>query len=707
MKKIFILVCSVLFVLNYSCKNGNKEMKSENPFLSEYQTPFQVPPFDKIDTTDYLPALQEGIKQHDIEIEAIVNSTEEPDFDNTILALDKSGLTLTKVRKVFFNMIEANTNPQLQSLAQQIGPMVSKHSDDIAMNEKLFEKVKAVYEKRNTSNLDSLQIRVVEKYYKDFERNGASLSKDDQEKLRKINEELSKLTLKFGENLLAETNENFQLVIDNEKDLEGLPQDVIDGAAKTAKDKKLDGKWVFGLSRTSMTPFLQFAKNRDLREKLYRGYFMRGNNNNKNDNKEIAAKIVNLRLQRANLLGFKTHAAYVIDENMAKTPENVYDFLMKLWDATLVVAKDEVKEMQKIIDKEGGKFKLQPWDWWYYAEKVRKEKYDLDENELKPYFKLENVRDGMFGVATKLYGITFAKLTNLPVYHPDVETFEVKEKDGSHIGVLYLDYFARDSKSGGAWCTDFQSAGWRDGKQVDPVISMVCNFSKPSGNTPSLLTWDETTTLFHEFGHALHFLFTKGKYDRTTGNVPNDYVELPSQVMENWAGEPEVLRMYAKHYQTGEVIPEKLIEKIDKSSQFNQGFITGEYLAAALLDMDYYSITKPDLTDVLSFEKQAMDKIGLIPEFLPRYRTTYFQHIFNGGYDAGYYVYIWAAVLDADAFAAFKESSDIFNQDLASKFRKYCLEKSGDAPAMDQYRKFRGKDPSVDALLKKRGLTGK
>jgi peptidyl-dipeptidase Dcp len=704
MKKLFILfITMALFGLN-SC---DKEKKVENPFFSEYTTPFEVPAFDKIDTTHYMPAFAEGIKQHNAEIEAIVTNSAEPDFENTILALDKSGLMLTRVRKVFFNLLSAHTNDQLQELAREISPMLSKHSDDVVMNEKLFKKVKAVYDKKNELKLDSAQLRVVEKYFKDFERNGANLSKENQDKLRKINEELSVLTLKFGDNLLAETNENFQLVIDNKKDLEGLPQDVIDGAAQAAKEKKLEGKWIFGLSRTSMTPFLQFAKNRDLREKLYKGYFMRGNNGNKNDNKEIAVKIVNLRLQKANLLGFKTHAAYVIDQNMAKTPENVNEFLMKLWKASIPVAKNEVKEMQKIIDKEGGNFKLQPWDWWYYSEKVRKEKYDLDENELKPYFSLNNVRDGMFNVATKLYGITFTKVTNLPVYHPDVETFEVKEKDGSHLGILYLDYFARDSKGGGAWCTDFQSAGWRNGKKVDPIISVVCNFSKPSGDIPSLLTWDETETIFHEFGHALHGLFTIGKYDRTAGNVPNDYVELPSQVMENWASEPEVLKSFAKHYKTNEIIPDALVEKIQKSSLFNQGFATVEYLAASLLDMSFYSLTEPNLTDILAFEKQSMDKVGLIPEILPRYRSTYFAHIFEGGYDAGYYVYIWAAQLDADAFAAFKESGDLYNQELASKFRKHCLAEAGEGEGMDQYRKFRGKDPSIDALLKKRGLTGK
>jgi len=704
MRKILTLfiVISVLLVYSFKDKNMN-----ENPFFSSYGTPFEVPPFDKIDTTHYMPAFIEGMKQQNSEIDAIANNTVEPDFENTILAYDKSGLMLSRVSRVFNNMKSANTNKQIQSIARQLSPLMSKHRDDISMNEKLFKKIKVVYEKRKSSSLDLSQIRVVEKYYKDFERDGANLSKADQEKLRKINEELSGLSLKFSDNVLAETNENFQLIIENEKDLAGLPKNAIDAAADAAKAKGMDRKWVFGLSNPSWIPFLQYAKNRDLREKIYRAYFMRGNNGNKNDNNDIVSKIAKLRFERANLLGYKTNAAYVVDDNMAKTPENVNEFLMKLWNAAIPVAKNEAKEMQNIIDNEGGKYKLEPWDWWFYAEKLRKEKYDLDENELKPYFSITNVRNGMFAVANKLYGITFTQLTNLPVYHPEVETFEVKEKDGSHLGILYLDYYPRASKRGGAWCTGFESAGWRDGKKVDPIVSIVCNFTKPTGNTPALLTWDETNTLFHEFGHALHNLFRMGKYDRTAGNVQRDFVELPSQIMENWASEPQVIKSYAKHYKTGEVIPDKLVEKIVKSSLFNQGFITVEYLAASLLDLEYYGLNESKLINTPEFEKQAMDKIGLIPEILPRYRSTYFSHIFSGGYAAGYYVYIWAAVLDADAFEAFKESGDVYNQELAAKFRKECLQDVGEGEGMDQYRKFRGKDPNVDALLIRRGLMSK
>jgi peptidyl-dipeptidase Dcp len=701
MKKIIFLLTIMTIVSFSACKQA-KEVK--NPFFAEYQTPFQVPPFNKIDSTDYMPAYVEGMKQHMTEIDEIIKNPKEPDFENTILAFDKSGKLLTKVSKVFNQMNEANTTPQMQDIAKKLSPVLSKHRDDIALNEKLFKRIKAVYEKRNKMKLDDQQIRVVEKYYRDFVRMGADLPKDKQDTLRKLNEQLSLLTLKFGDNLLAETNKNFKLVIEDKKDLDGLPQGVIDGAAETAKTAGMEGKWVFTLAKPSMIPFLQYSKNRNLREKIYRGYFMRGNNGNKNDNKEVVAKIVKLRAQQAALLGYKSYAAYVIDDNMAKTPETVDAFLMKLWNAALPVAKKEVQEMQKIIDREGGKFKLKSWDWWYYAEKVRKEKYDLDENELKPYFSLLNVREGMFHVANKLYGITFTKHTDLPVFQKDVETYEVKEADGKSLGVLYLDYYPRESKRNGAWCTDFRSSGYENGKKVDAIESVTYNLTKPTADAPALLNWDDVTTMFHEFGHSLHGLFIEGKYDRTAGNVPMDYVEMPSQVMENWAGEPEVLKFYAKHYKTGEVIPDKLIGKIVKSSMFNQGFMTVEYLAASLLDMDYHNLTIPKDIDVLAFEKKAMDSIGLIEEIIPRYRSTYFSHIFSGEYAAGYYVYIWAAVLDADAFNTFKESGDIYNHGLAAKFRKYCLAESGNDEGMVQYKKFRGQEPSIDPLLKRRGL---
>ncbi|MFH1119861.1 MAG: M3 family metallopeptidase [Bacteroidota bacterium] len=706
MKNSFLLMLLVVLLTFTNCKNSQMTVtESDNPFFTEFTTPFQVPPFDKIDTSHYLPAFIEGIKQHDAEIEAIVANSESPTFENTILAFDKSGKLLTRISKVFFNVNEANTSEQMQEIAKKVSPLLSKHNDEISMNAVLFARIKTVYDKRNETGLDDQEIRVVEKYYRDFERQGANLSKEDQEKLKKINEQLSMLGINFGDNLLAETNKNFQLVIENKEDLKGLPDGVTSAAAETAKSAGKDGKWVFTLSKPSMIPFLQYAENRALREKIYRGYFMRGNNNNANDNKKVITEMVKLRAEKAALLGYNNFAAYTIDENMAKTPAAVDEFLARLMAAALPVAKKELAEMQQIADKENAGFKLESWDWWFYAEKLRKQKYDLDENELKPYFSLTNVREGMFAVANKLYGITFGKLPDLPVYQKDVETFEVKEADGTHLGILYLDYYPRDSKGGGAWCTDFQASGWENGKKVDPVISIVCNFTPPTGDMPALLNWDETTTLFHEFGHALHGLFTRGKYTRTAGNVPQDYVELPSQVLENWAGEPEVLKMYAKHYRTGEVIPDALVQKIQNSGLFNQGFDNVEYVAASILDMDYHKLPAPaEVSDLVVFEKNAMDRIGLISEIWPRYRTTYFAHIFDGGYAAGYYVYLWAAVLDADAFDYFKQSGDIFNKELAAGFRKNCLAECGSDEGMVQYKKFRGQEPSMEALLKKRGL---
>jgi peptidyl-dipeptidase Dcp len=700
MKNITLIFAAVCLITALGCK---KNKMTENPFLVAYQTPFEVPPFDKIDTTDYMPAFVEGMKQEKEDIDRIINNTEEPTFENTILAFDRSGKLLTRVSKVFYNLNSANTNEQMQAIARNIDPLLSKHRDDIVLNEKLFQRIKAIYDKRNELKLDSQQIRVVEKYYRDFERRGANLSPENKEKLRKINSELSLLSLTFGENQLAETNKNFKLVIVDSSDLSGLPDGIIAAAAEEAAKDSTKG-WVFTLAKPSMIPFLQYAQNRDLREKIYRGYFMRGNNGNANDNNGIIAKMVKLRAQKAKLLGYESFADYVIEENMAKTPGNVYDFLMRLWKSALPMSQKEVVEMQKIIDREGGKFKLEPWDWWYYAEKVRKEKYNLDDSALRPYFSLSGVRDGMFMVANRLYGISFTQRADLPVYEKDVEAFEVKEADGKPLGILYLDYFPRDGKDAGAWCTDFRSAVNENGKRIDPIVSIVCNFTKPSGNMPALLNWDEVTTIFHEFGHALHGLFVQGDYYRTAGNVPTDYVELPSQIMENWAGEPVVLKAYAKHYKTGEPIPDELIEKIQKSSLFNQGFETIEYLAASILDMDFHTLKDSLPVSVGEFEKQSMDKIGLIKEILPRYRSTYFAHIFNGGYPAGYYVYIWAAVLDADAFNAFRESGDIYNPELAAKFRKYCLAESGNDEGMIQYKKFRGQEPSVDPLLKRRGL---
>ncbi|MDO8928906.1 MAG: M3 family metallopeptidase [Bacteroidota bacterium] len=672
-----------------------------NPFFSEYKTPHQVPPFNEIKMGHYLPAIEEGISEQVAEIKTITDNKEEATFDNTILVFDLSGDLLKRATYVFFNQNSANTNDEMQALAREITPKLTTHSNNIMLNKELFAKVKAVYEKRNELNLDAEQLRVVEKYYQDFERNGANLSDEKQAELRKLNDELSMLELKFGENTLAETNKNFKMVVENEADLKGLPADVIAAAAELAKGDSLEGKWMFTLQKPSMIPFLQYAENRELREKLYKGYTNRGNNNNEFDNKQVIEKIVKLRDQRAKLLGFENHAVYTVDVNMAKTPETINEFLMKLWTPALERAKTERADMQAMISKEGGKFELEMWDWWYYAEKVRKAKYDLDEAQLKPYFKLENVVDGMFYVATKLYGIQFIKRPDIPVYNEEAIAYEVQEADGKHIGVFYMDFHPRPGKSNGAWQTGYRDQSYINGQMITPVVSIVCNFTRPAGNVPALLSFDEVTTLFHEAGHAFHALFTHGTYRRTAGVVARDFVELPSQIMENWAKEPEVLRVYAKHYETGEVIPEALIAKLVKSAQFNQGFETVEYLAASLLDMDWH--TKAFEGNVEAFEKASMDNIGLIDEIVPRYRSTYFSHIFSGGYSAGYYVYIWAAVLDADAFDAFKQSGDLFNPEYAAKFRT-LLSKCGSDEGMAIYKNFRGQEPSIEPLLKRRGL---
>ena len=698
---IFLIAGTALF----SCQNLGKQETTtmENPFFTEYTTPFQVPPFDLIKLEHFMPAIEEGIKQQEAEILAIVENTEEPTFENTILAFDNTGEMLAKVNNVFGPLNSAMTTDEMQALAREISPKMTRHRDNISLNPVLFQRIRSVYEKRNESGLDEQQIRLVEKYYQDFERNGANLSAEDQVKLRSLNEQLSKLQLKFSENVLAETNRNFKMVIDNEADLKGLPADVITRAADQAKKDNMEGKWVFTLDKPSMLPFLQLAENRGLREKLYKGYWMRGDNDNDFDNKEVIKQLVKLRDEKGKLMGFNNFAEYVIDVNMAKTPEAVYDFLKKLWTPAMKIAKADRDAMQKIIDAEGGNFKLAPHDWWYYSEKLRKQKFDLDENEVKPYFTLENTLNGMFYVANKLWGITFEKRDDIPVYHEEASAFEVKEADGSHVGVFFVDFHPRDGKRPGAWCTSFRRAGYRNGERVYPLSTIVMNFTRPAGDTPALLSFDEVSTMFHEFGHALHGLFTDEPYRRTSGSVPRDFVELPAQIMEHWAAEPEVMKVYARHYQTGQPIPDELIAKLEAAATFDQGFITGEYVAAAFLDMDYHTTKNPDIADVREFENKSMASYGLIPEILPRYRSTYFSHTFSGGYTAGYYVYIWAGVLDNDAFHAFKETGDIFNQDVAARFRE-LLSRSGSDEGMNVYLKFRGKDPDITPLLKNRGL---
>ncbi|HHV04689.1 MAG: M3 family metallopeptidase [Bacteroidales bacterium] len=675
-----------------------------NPLLQEYDTPFGTPPFDKIKTEHFMPAIREAMAQHKIEIDAIVNNQEEPTFENTVAAYDRAGELLSRVNAAFFTLNGSDTNEELQALAREITPELTKHRNEIQLNPVLFERISRLYEKRDELDLDSQQRRTLEKYYDDFVRGGAALSDEDKETLKDINTQLSNLSLQFGQNLLAETNA-FKMIVDNVEDLAGLPESNIRAAASLATSLGMEGKYVFTPNKPSWIPFLQYVHNRELREKLYRGYFMRGDNNNENDNKEIIGKIVNLKVRRAKLLGFDTYADFVLVNNMAKTPEAVFSFLQRVWDPALKVAKEELAAMQKIADSEGAGFKLESWDWWYYAEKLRKEKYDLDEQEIKPYLKLENVRDGMFYVASKLYGLSFEKRTDIPVYNPAVETYEVKDQEGSHLAILYLDYPTREGKNAGAWCSGLR--GYKklpDGSEQFPLVTVTTNFPAPVDDQPVLLSWDEAETLFHEFGHALDGFFGRGNYDRICGALPRDMVELPSQINEHWAIEPEVLQVYALHYQTNEPMPRELMQKLVNSSHFNQGFITVEFIAAALLDMEWHASSQEQEYDVNEFEKNAMKKYGLIDEIIPRYRSTYFSHIFNGGYAVGYYVYLWAEILDADAFDAFKETGDIFNQEIAGKFRKYILTEGGWDEPMNQYLRFRGKEPTEIPLLRNRGL---
>ena len=658
---------------------------------------------DSIQLEHYKEAFLKGMEEQKKEVEAIINQRSMPDFDNTIAALDESGSLLNKVSYVFFGQNSANTSDEMQALSREMSPLLSQHSDDINLNPRLFERVKQVYERRTELGLNKEQEKLLEETYKGFVRGGANLDAEKQARLRALNSEISMLQLTFGQNMLKETND-FQLVVSDSKDLSGLPQALIDNAAAAAKEAGKEGKWVFTLHNPSVMPFLQYADNRALREQIFKAYINRGNNGNASDNKEVVRKLVQKRLEKAQLMGYKDYASFVLEDRMAHNSDNVYRLLNEVWTPALKKAKEELKDIQAEIAKSGENFEAEGWDWRYYFEKAKKAKFNLDENQVRPYLQLDQVREGAFYVANKLYGITFTKLQNMPLPHPDAEAFECKDKDGTSLGVLYMDYFPRASKRGGAWCGQYRPQTYAEGKRLGPVVTIVCNFTQPVEGQPALLSPDEATTLFHEFGHGLHNLFRDVHYLGVSG-VPRDFVELPSQIMEHWVFEPEVLKVYAKHYQTGEVIPAELIEKLDKSGKYGQGFATVEYLAASLLDMDYHVLTQvPDDLDVMKFEQETLAKRGLLKQIPARYRTTYFNHTMGGGYTAGYYSYMWAEVLDADAFAAFKESGDLFNQDLATKFRTYVLTPGGIDDAMDMYKNFRGKEPGTEALIKNRGL---
>ena len=705
-KKVFLPYCMVIASLLVGCNNETKKEEAvdlKNPLLAKYETNFEVPPFDLIKDEHFRPAFKEALKVHEAEIDSILKIDEPATFANTILALENAGQLLNRVSTVFYNLNSANTNDTIQAIAKDLAPVMSAHRDEINLNPELFKRVKTVYDQRANAGLDAEDQKLLEETYKGFVRSGANLKDEDKEKLKKINAELSVLSTQYGQNLLAETNA-FEMVVDKEEDLAGLPKELKAAAAAEAKAKGKDGKWLFTLQNPSVMPFLQYADNRELRKKIWDAYQLRGNNGNDADTKEILIKIANLRLEKAKLLGYSSHAAYVLEESMAENPATVNALLNKIWTPALAKAKTEAADIQKEIEAAKDPFKVAPYDWRYYQEKIRQKRYALNEEEIKPYFSLTDVREGAFATANKLWGISFVALNNVPVYHPEVEVYEVRDKDGSHLGLLYADFFPRASKRSGAWMTSYRSQARENGKRLAPVISIVCNFTKPVGDSPALLTFDEATTLFHEFGHALHGLFSNVKYRSLAGtSVPRDFVELPSQIMENWAADPEVLKTYAKHFQTKEAIPDALIEKMQQAGTFDQGFATIEYLAASMLDMNYHSATAPIKAKADEFEKSAMDKIGLIDAIIPRYRSTYFQHIFSGGYSAGYYSYIWSEVLDSDAFAAFKEKG-LYDQNTAASFRSNILERGGTGNPAEMYRKFRGADPDPIHLMKKRGL---
>lgn len=694
-----LFLSSALLVAGASC--GSSKTADENPFFSEWTTPYGVPPFDKIRPAHFMPAFERAMSLHEVEIDAITSDRDEPTFENTILAYDNAGQMLAQVELVFGMLCAADTNDELQALQEQVMPLLSAHEDGILLNEKLFARIKAVHDKRAALDLDAEQSRLLQKTYDRFVRSGALLDAAGKARLKQINGELSLTAVKFGNNLLAENN-NFVLELE-QKDLDGLPAGIRDAAREKAAELGHPDKWAFTLHKPSLIPFLTYSADRPLREKLYKAYLARCNNGDEYDNKQLINDFIRLRTEKAHLLGYPSYAAYVVADEMAGTTGAVYALLDEIWTPALERAKGELAEMNELLQRDEPGATFESWDWWYYAEKLRKKNYSLDEEMLRPYFSLENVQSGIFFLANRLYGITFRPIA-VPVYNSEATAYEVLDSDESHLGVLYFDFFPRAGKSQGAWCGNYVEQTYRDGERVAPVVSIVTNFTRPLRNTPALLTLDETETLFHEFGHALHFLFHDVKY-RGLAEVEGDFVELPSQVMENWAFEPEVLRHYAVHFRTNEVIPAHLVDKLRRSELFNQGFATTELIAASLSDMDIHSVTEYEPIDVERFESDALrTRRGLIPQIEPRYRYPYFSHIFDGGYSAGYYFYTWAEVLDKDAFEAFRESGDLFNKRIADRFRRKLLARGGSEDGMSLYRAFRGADPDKRAMLRSRGL---
>ena len=714
MRKLIFIPALLLIV---ACQQQSNMDPNINPFFQEWDTAYEVPPFMDIKDEHYMPAYKKGMEENLSEIDVIVNNTEAPTFSNTIEELERTGKLLGKVSRVFSNLASSNTNPQLQELQRELSPMLSAHYDKISLNEELFKRVESIWQERNAIDLTSEQHKLLNDTRKQFVRSGALMNEEEKKQITEINSKISGLSTSFGQNLLAETN-GFELILEK-SDLDGLSEGIIAAASEAASQKmekaetkqegeKYKDKFVFTPHRSSMYPFLTESTRRDLREQLYNSYVMRGDNNNETDNKEIAAQIAKLRAERAEIMGYKSHAHFVLDDNMLKTPEEVYDLLTKLWDPAVKRAKIEIADMQAVADAEGQTFEVAAWDWWHYSEKVRKEKYNLDESAIKPYLSLDNVLEGVFSTTNKLWGLSFTEIFDIDLYHPDARIWEVKDKDGSHLGIFIGDYFTRSNKRGGAWMSSFKGQSNLDGRER-PIIVNVCNFPAPVGDKPALLSFDNVVTLFHEFGHAMHGTLTDVTYGSMAGTSgPRDFIELPSQLLEHWASEPEVLKSFATHYETGEAIPDNLIDKLLNASKFNQGFINTEYLAASLLDMDWHSISaeQAQQLDANKFESESLKKYGLLDEIAPRYRTTYFAHIFSGGYSSGYYSYVHAAVLDSDAFEAFKEAGDVFDAELSSKLRETIYSKGSTEDAMDLFVNFRGRKAIIEPLLKVRGLDG-
>lgn len=694
-KTIFTIAAAAVIFMSCS-ENRN------NPFFEESKLPYGAVEFDKIQSSDYLPAFEEGFRQFKADIDAVAACPDAPTFENTIEALESSGRLLNKVSAVFFNLMETDADDLMKETEEKVIPMQTEADSYLYMNEVIFKRIKQLYDSKDNGGLTTEQIKVLEKYYRRFVKGGALL--DDKAKARfvEIQNRLGELRIKFAKNNLDESNA-YVLNVTDIKRLEGLSQDQLEAAATRAKEKGLQG-WAFNVQKPCWIPFLQTCKDRSLREQMYKAYYSRGNNNNEFDNKAIVKEILTLRLELANLLGYETFADYQLEDRMAKTPQAAYDLLMEIWKYALPQAERERDEMQKIIDAEGGNFKLEAWDWWYYAEKLRKQKYDLDESQLMPYFSLDNVRKGSFMVAETLFGIKFKKVDNLPVYHPSVETWECLDAVGSHLAYFYTDCFVRPTKRQGAWMTNFTDEFNYGGRSQRPTIVNVCNFSLPTDTLPCLLSIDDARTVFHEFGHALHGMLTQCHYPTVSGTAtPNDFVEMCSQIMEHWAIDPTILKQYAFHYKTGQAIPDNLIEKMQNAGHFNTGFETVELVGAALLDMEYHMLKDYSNFDDQKFEDAVSAKLGMIPQIEYRYRGTFFNHIFNNDYCAGYYSYLWAEVLDCDAFQSFQEEG-LLNKETGKRYRQNILEKGGSDDLMKLYRQFRGSDPKTEAMLRNRGL---